>query len=93
MLASSVLLLTGCQEGGKLASFQPGDAPPSAAPPSICDAFLQPVKVTQETHKSNAQAAYTRAADERDEANDRLTVGGFCVRDERQAYAGKEKPR
>ena len=61
--------------------------------PSVCEAFLQPVAVTKETHDSDALAAYTRAANERDDANDRLIVGGYCVRDQRQEYAGKESPQ
>lgn len=89
-LASSALLLTGCQAGGKLAGFAAGDVPLKVDLPAVCEVFLQPVPVTRETAKSDARAAYTRAANERDEANDRLTVGGFCVRDERTSYAGKE---
>ena len=91
----SGLLLTGCQEGGKLASFSAGDGGKTpVALPSICEAFLQPVPVPRETPKSDAIAAYPRAADERDQANDRLIVGGYCVRDERASYAGpKEKPK
>lgn len=58
--------------------------------PSVCEAFLQPVKTTTETPNSDARTAYTRAANERDQANDRLTVGGFCIRDERAAYAGQD---
>lgn len=41
------------------------------------------------TSKTDARVAYTRTADALDEANDRLTVGGMCMRDERQDYAGK----
>lgn len=61
--------------------------------PSVCEVFLQPVKAPAVTRKTDARVAYARTADALDDANDRLTVGGYCVRDERQDYAGKEKPK
>ena len=89
-----MLLLTACQDSARLADFGAGDTKLAVNLPSVCEAFLQPVPVTKETPKSNAITAYTRAADERDQANDRLIVGGFCVHDQRMDYAAsKEKPR
>ena len=61
--------------------------------PAVCEVFLQPVKVPVVTPKTDARLAFTRAADALDDANDRLIVGGYCVRDERASYSGKDKPK
>ena len=57
--------------------------------PTVCDAFLLPVKVPPVTHKTNAIVAYIKTADALDEANTRLSIGGDCARDERAAYTHK----
>lgn len=101
LLASSALLLTACTAGGKLSTWRAGDVPAGEprALPAFCEDILKPVPVTKATAKTDARLAYVRAADERDEANDRLTVGSMCIRDERADYAGrvpadkKEKPK
>ena len=94
-VACSALLLTGCAElKDKLASFSKGDAPLAVTLPAVCEVFLQPVKVPVVSAKTDARLAFTRTADALDDANDRLIVGGYCVRDERVAYEGsKEKPK
>jgi len=94
MLASSALLLTGCQSGSSLATFHQGDAALAVELPSICEAFLQPVPQPKVTGKTNAIVAYLRTADALDDANGRISAGGDCERDQRQAYsAKKDKPK
>jgi hypothetical protein len=86
--------LTGCG-GNKLASFAPGDVPAGEPRvlPKFCEQILKTVPAPPVTKKTDAGAAYTRTADALDEANDRISVGGMCLGDERAEYAGKEKPR
>jgi hypothetical protein len=95
MCASLGWLLTGCATNN-LATFSAGDVDARLAVklPAFCEAFLQPVKVPVVTAKTDARVAFTRTADALEDANDRLTVGGMCIRDERQSYgAEKEKPK
>jgi hypothetical protein len=95
IVAFSALLLTGCAElNDKLAGYSKGDAKLTVTLPAVCDVFLQPVKVPVVTSKTDARLAFTRAADALDDANDRLIVAGYCVRDERTDYAAsKENPK
>jgi hypothetical protein len=88
-------VLTGCSAGSKLASFAPGDAPAGEprALPKFCEGILKRVTPPAVTRETDAGTAFSRTADALDEANDRLTVGGMCVADERVQYAGKDKPR
>lgn len=87
MLASSALALTGCQSGGKIAVFQPGDGSASVKLPTVCEGFLVPVKVPKVDRHTDAGTAYSKTADALDSANTRLSIGGDCVRDERADYA------
>lgn len=83
------MLLSGCA-ADKLAVFSAGDAKLAVTLPIACEAFLQPVQVPPVTGNSNAIVAFIRTADALDEANDRLSAGGDCARDQRADYAGKE---
>ena len=88
-----MLPIGGCQLGDRLATFQAADARLDVSLPTVCDAFLQPVPVAPVTRKTNARVAYTRAADERDEANARLAGGRDCRADERAGLSTKEQPK
>lgn len=72
---------------GEFASFQAGDARLAVALPSVCEAFLQPVKQPPVTKKTDARIAYVRAADGLDEADLRLILGADCLADQRKAYS------
>lgn len=58
-----------------------------------CDPILQPVPRPPVTRKTDARLAYLKSDAALEEANDRLTMGGECVRDERAAYSRKELPK
>lgn len=93
ILASSALLLTACQSGNSLATFDKGDARLKVDLPSVCEAFLQKVPQPKVTGKTNAIVGYLRTADALDDANGRIGAGADCFSDERQAYAAKEKTK
>lgn len=84
--------LCACGPGGKLQSFKAGDGKLEVKLPAVCEAFLTPVPSPEVTAKTDARVAFVKADAALDEANSRLESGGSCVRDQREAYAGKGEP-
>lgn len=86
-------ILCGCGPAGRLGSFQAGDGRLEVELPAVCEAFLQRVPVPPVTAKTDAHIAFIKVDAALDEANGRIENGGSCVRDQRELYAGKEKPK
>lgn len=81
-----MLSLIGCTAGGKLATFEKGDARLAVDLPDVCDAFLQKVPEPPATAKTDKGVAAVRYADAFHEANYRIVAGAECHQDERAAY-------
>jgi hypothetical protein len=85
--------LSACTSAGKLAVFEPGDAPAGRRLPSVCEAFLQPADIAGAiTPKTDARIAFGLVADAYVEDTSRIVAAKSCLDDERKAFAPKKAP-